>query len=262
MTETTHNSPSPSTPSDQKGTLPITSSIAVAVLFGLAAAMLLHAVQWLFGLGWGSLWGFMSSAFIFSLGCSPWVFDPEGPKSFAGFGACVGAALGIAYGWFSGGLFAGVIFCASIGTWTAWVAGRNGLTTKAAQVGAVIVSLTAFHISGMLSPTSGESVGDPYSDDYWYAEAFDEAELATLKVLCAISHPLTGERDLSELEGIVGVLSLNAKEAEKAYVEARQAVGTYKGGDKQERKRLQRQLAIAKGTQAGFLKIAAPFLTR
>lgn len=147
----------------------ITLSVGASVLVGTSAAVCLHAAQWLCGWGLGSLWSVLSSVVILSLGVIPWMLDHEGHKSAAaGFGAWVGVALGVAYGWFTGGLLSGVLFCTSVSTWAAWLAERKGLTTKVAQVGAVAAALSGFYVVGMLSPTAtaGQSSATP-QDEEW-----------------------------------------------------------------------------------------------
>ena len=132
------------------------SSVGASVLIAVVATVALHATQWFVGWGWGSLWAVLSSVVILSCGILPWVRDHEGHKSAAAaFGAGVGGGLGAAYGWFSGGLLSGVLFCASIGTWAAWLGSIRGLTSKAAQAGIVAATLTGVHILGMLSPSAG-----------------------------------------------------------------------------------------------------------
>lgn len=134
----------------------ISSSVAASFLVGAGAAVLLHAVQWLCGWGWGSLWGIASSVVILSLGTIPWMLDHEGIKSpAAAYGAGLGAALGVIYGWFAGSVLSGVVFCASIGTWGAWLAERKGVKTKVAQAGIVAACLTGFYLLGMTAPSSG-----------------------------------------------------------------------------------------------------------
>lgn len=130
------------------------TSVGASVLIAVVAAIALHALQWFFGWGWGSLWAVLSSVVILSCGIIPWMRDHDGHKSpAAALGAGVGAVLGAAYGWFTGGLLSGILFCTSVGTWAAWLGNIRGLTSKPAQAGIVACFLMAFHVFGMLPPS-------------------------------------------------------------------------------------------------------------
>lgn len=131
--------------------------VVLTVVLGAAAATGIHAMQWLLGWGVGSLWAVLSSVVILSCGLFPWIWDQDKPKRrAAAFGAALGVVLGAGYGWFTGGLLSGLLFCCGIGSWAAWFANLRGLTTQAAQAGVVASTLVAFHVFGMLPPSSSE----------------------------------------------------------------------------------------------------------
>ena len=179
-------------------------TVGASVLVAVVATIGLHGLQWFFGWGWGSLWAVLSSVVILSCGVVPWMLDYEGHKSpSAAFGAGVGAVLGAAYGWFTGGLLSGILFCTSVGTWGAWIGNIRGLTSKPAQAGIVACFLMAFHVFGMLPPsggTDGNGVDRPITD-----KEFEAIQIGTLKwdVQDAIGDPFDNKLDV-RTEKMVG----------------------------------------------------------
>lgn len=174
-------------------------SVGASVPIAAIGAVALHALQWLFGWGWGSLWAVGSTVVIVSCGILPWMRNYEGHRSpSAAFGAGVGAVLGVAYGWFTGGLLSGVLFCTSIGTWAAWLGNIRGLTSKAAQAAIVACTLTGFHVLGMLPPSGRVEAGRldrPISD-----QEFEGIQIGTRKwtVQDTIGPPFSHDVDLQE----------------------------------------------------------------
>lgn len=131
------------------------TTLAASAFIGVALALCLHALQWLCGWGWGSLWAVLSSCVLLSLGITPWVQNSEGEKhSAAVFGGTLGGVLGLACGMVFGGLLLAPVIFASVGTWAAWLTQCKGISSRYAQVGAITVSLAAFGYLGMLTPAA------------------------------------------------------------------------------------------------------------
>jgi len=178
----------------------ITSPRAYAALgSAVVAAVALHALQWLLGWGWGSLWAVLSTVIVLWCGIRPWMRDEEGHKHTAAlFGAGVGAILGVVYGWLTGGVLSGVLRCASVGTGAAWLGSIRGLTSNAAQAGVVACTLTAFHLLGVLPPSGPgdeELLDRPISD-----QEYEAIQIGAGKwdVQNAFGYPFLHDVDLEE----------------------------------------------------------------
>jgi len=238
------------------------STAAASVVMAFAIAFCLHALQWLFGWGWGSLWGFVSSVVILSLGIIPWMHIHEGQKSSAArFGAQVGAVLGIGYGWLSGGLLSGLVFCTSAGTWAAWVAERKGLTTKVAQLGVVASALLCLQAFGLLLPTGTGSYHSSASAQDWYSEGWDDGEGEALELICKCKDPLTGRiRDENIWDAVRQTLSVSAQTYLQTARDAAEEKTNYTGNDAKERENLSYNSEYSRGVADGYLSAAGRYI--
>lgn len=170
---TTSENTTSETPSETKhfpGTATRKEQVLSVLFLALLGALALLLLERIFGGAWRSLWSFVSTVLLLWIGLLPMVFvgsgdDAQGSRTLC-VAAAFGAVLGLLYGIVFRSLIPGVFFGACVGHFVGLVLHQAGFHVQSAKSasglragGAVAAAILAFHMLGMLRPTTLSNAG-------------------------------------------------------------------------------------------------------